>query len=101
MFKTLKEMIQDEDFFVFIESKLGNDLFINDPDRAVRRQEAAEFGTIGDLNCEIIEDWREFLQVAFFVGTVDEPLWESISNEIDEVESWHDNNGSLYEPSGG
>ena len=41
---TLDQLINTDEFMMFISDKLGNDLFINDPDRADRIHEAAEFG---------------------------------------------------------
>jgi len=108
--KTLSDLYNSDGFARFIESKLGNDLFISDPDRANRIHEAAGDGCDGSTHAETIDDWREYL------GTFEEfdPEWhdegapdtlpadviESITSEIDACEAWHEQNGSLHQEIG-
>ncbi len=60
-FSSLSEMLESREFQIFMEQKMGNDLFISDPDRADRCHEAAEGGCDGSTHGEVIGDWREFL----------------------------------------
>lgn len=108
--KTLKDLYSSQGFEDFISDKLGNDLFISDPERAERIHAAAENGADGSTHAEVIEDWREYL------GTFQEfdpefddectdsmlpaDVRESISAEIDACEAWHEKNGSLYQEIG-
>ena len=103
-FRTLTEMYGSREYEYFISDKLGNDLFINDPDRAERIHEAAEWGTDGSTHQEIIEDWREFLELQKIIdpededttaGDITQETYNNISSEIDGCEAWHDKNGSL------
>jgi len=89
----------------FIGSKLGNDLFINDPERAERIHDAAEHGCDGSTHYEIIEDWREFADMLFRSLSWDdrddaEPLRDALDSAINECESWHEKNGTLHESIG-
>jgi hypothetical protein len=106
--RTLKDLYQSREYEYYINSKLGNDLFINDPDRADRIHEYAEEGLDGSTHQEIIEDWRDYLDTlkAFDpefddddedLGKYDitQETYDNISKEIDETEKWHENNGSI------
>jgi len=89
----------------FIGSKLGNDLFINDPERAERIHEAAEHGCDGSTHYEIIEDWREFADMLFRSLSWDdrddaEPLRDALDSAINDCEAWHEKNGTLHESVG-
>lgn len=90
---TLDEMIRSREFEGFISDKLGNDLFISDPDRADRIWEYAENGSNGSTHAEVIEDWRDFLKI----WDIPERCKAGIEKEIEECEKWHDKNGSLNE----
>jgi len=108
---TLRELLNSDGFQRFQESKLGNDLFIDDPDRADRIHEAAEHGCDGSTHAEHIDDWREYLsylrsEVCRESCKLDDKeedaaeaiinAWhDSISAEIDACEKWHSENGSL------
>lgn len=91
---TLHDMMNSQAWQAFISSRLGNDLFINDPDRADRCARAAESGADGSTHAEHIEDMRDFLDD--YVGGIR----RAIAAEIDEVEAWHLGNGSLHEEIG-
>lgn len=58
--RTIRELLELPAWDIFRESKLGNDLFISDPERAARIYDAAEDGADGSTHAETIEDWREF-----------------------------------------
>ena len=88
----LDGMIRSTEFNLFREQILGNDLFIDDPERAARIYDAAEFGCDGSFHAEIIQDWRDFLNTL----TLPESVREDIEIEIYNCELWHENNGSLY-----
>lgn len=92
---TLEAMIRSNDFEYFMESKLGNDLFINDPDRANRIHEAAKDGCNGSTHQEIIEDWRDYLDWAADALRLSIGTQGDIEREINLVEDWHKKNGSL------
>lgn len=113
-FKTLSEMYNSSEYEWFISDKLGNDLFINDPERAERLHDAAEFGTDGSTHAETIEDWRDFLNTLkvfdpeFDMDEDDDitkldlsrydillETKETIEKEIASCEEWHEKNGSL------
>ena len=87
----LSAMLEMEELQMYISDKTGNDLFINDPERAERIHEAAEHGADGSTHAETIEDWRDYLSMA------DYPDWlkDRLGLEINEVELWHELNGSL------
>ena len=92
---TLNTMIRSDDFAYFIESKLGNDLFISDPDRANRIHEAAKHGCDGSTHQEVIDDWRDYLNWATDSLGLCNRVTNAIEIEIDAVEAWHEKNGSL------
>ena len=60
-FKSLREMLDSEEWQAFESDKLGNSLYLEDPERADRIQEAAGGGCDGSTHGEHIDDWREFL----------------------------------------
>lgn len=88
---TLHELTNSREFDSYISDRLGNDLFINDPERADRIHEAAKHGSDGSTHAEHIGDWRDFLT------TIDLPDAdrEAIETEINACEEWHKANGSL------
>jgi hypothetical protein len=101
----LKEMYSSKDYQSYTESKLGNDLFINDADRASRMHEAAEEGCEGSTHAEIIEDWREYLNALKITdedecGYISQEDFDNITKEIDACEEWHQKNGSLHQQIG-
>lgn len=85
-----KCILNNRAFDAFIGDKLGNDLFISDPERAARRHDAAEYGADGSTHAEVIEDWKEFC------NQLPERCADKLHKLIDDVERWHDENGSLY-----
>lgn len=89
---TLEDLYRSDEYDRFIGDRLGNDLFINDPDRADRCHRAARDGADGSYHAEVIEDWRAFLDTL----ELPERVKDRINAEIDECEAWHDANGSLY-----
>ncbi len=91
---TIDDMLNSREFYSFIGDRLGNDLFISDPDRADRLAEYAEDGCDGSTHDEVIEDWRAFLDDAC---TLPERCKDHLRKQIDDVEEWHNKNGSLFE----
>ena len=107
----LNDLIDSDYFSAFESDKLGNQLFIDDPERADRIHQAAENGCDGSTHAEHIEDWREANQLAarglycaqfmndgypkFLADNLAEQLRDYIADEIDETEAWHEKNGSL------
>jgi hypothetical protein len=102
-FTCLPEMYNSREYESFISDKLGNDLFINDPDRAERIHDAAEDGVDGSTHQERIDDWRDFLNTLKIIdpedetskGDITQQVYDSITVEIDACEEWHLKNGSL------
>ncbi len=112
MIETLEELYNSEGFSYFISDKLGNNLFINDPERADRIHEAAKESCDGSTHQETIEDWREYLEIYFselltpnFASDGEEEGWEAlkeenkakIEDEIATCEAFHEKNGTLNE----
>ena len=103
--ETIDELLNHPKWDGFIGSKLGNDLFINDPERAERIHEAAEYGSDGSTHYEIIGDWREFADMLFRSLPWDErdqaePLRDALDSEINQCEEWHEKNGTLHDEVG-
>jgi len=114
---TVNELINHPSWDGFISDKLGNDLFINDPDRADRNYNAAEDGADGSTHAEHIEDWREFVDIleseaSSLINCADSDeeadklqnelndAVEFIRADIDKCEAWHVANGSIDEQIG-
>lgn len=101
---TIDEMLNSREYQGFISDRLGNDLFLSDPDRADRMYEAAEDGCDGSTHAEVIEDWRTYAGILRDqAGEDDEQAQAGIDDleaEIDACEKWHDENGSLNEQLG-
>lgn len=96
MIETLRDLYSSPGFQSFIADKLGNDLFINDPDRADRIHAAAENGCDGSTHAEVIEDWQEYLNLL----DEEEADHRAIQEEIDACEEYHKNAGTLYDEIG-
>jgi len=106
-FNTLSEMYNSREYQDFISEKLGNDLFLSNPERAERIAEYAEDGINGSTHNETIEDWREFLEsLNTFDSEYDNPedivnyditmdTYNIINEQINQSEQWHINNGSI------
>jgi hypothetical protein len=103
--KTVKELIAHPRWDAFIGDKLGNDLFINDPDRASRIYEAADDGCDGSTHQEHIDDWREFAEIlrleASRCAETDEEAaridadYGALVADTDRAEKWHVENGTI------
>lgn len=105
-YANLKDMIDSKEYQNYLIDKLGNDLFINDPDRAERNADAAEEECNGSTHREVIENQRDFFhQLKVYDPEYDEvddkdfdidmKTANLIEKEIDEVEEWHIKNGSI------
>lgn len=77
--------------------------FFNEPDRASRCADAAEDGADGKTHAEVIADWRD----AFDAMLRDRKAWNdperfatAVRRAFDDVEDWHEKNGSLHEQIG-
>ena len=88
---TIDDMLNSDAYQAFISDKLGNDLFISDPDRGDRLYEYAENGADGSTHAEVIEDWRDFVKYC----DLPERCKDALRAEINACEQWHDKNGSL------
>jgi len=121
----------DQAFYNWQSAKLGNDLFISDPDRANRIWDAAENGADGSTHAEVIEDFREYArehckalsdacfslstdstdsedaeEIALFdamCAQLEKEVEEgeiALGDDLDKLENWHTENGSLREEIG-
>lgn len=93
---SLDELIRSKYFARWQESRLGNNLFVNDPDRAERIHKEAERGSCGSFHAEIINDWRECLCNAVFDDVVSADKEDKISKEIAACEEAHEKAGTLF-----
>lgn len=89
----LSDMIDSEKYESFISDRLGNDLFINDPERADRIYEYAENGCNGSTHREAIEDYSAFLNS--IRRDIPERVFNRIEAEIEALQLWHEQNGSI------
>ena len=84
-------------------------IILSDPDRFDRMYEAAENGAEGSTHAEIIQDWRDCLNTMQIIdpdennsvsdienGIILESDYNWLMQDIDEVEKWHENAGSLH-----
>jgi hypothetical protein len=76
-YTNLQDVLESTEYAYFIESKLGNDLFINDPERAQRMHDYAEDGCDGSTHQEVINDWRDYLDTL----TIFDPDWHEDSDK--------------------
>ena len=107
-FTSLDDLTRSREFDDFRADLMGNDLFINDPERADRIHEASENGADGSFHAEVIQDFRDFLNTLSIIdpeddqpaGDITEEVYDSIVAEIDACEAWHEKNGSLWQEVG-
>lgn len=88
---TLNDMLNSDAYQRWENSRLGNDLFINDPERAARIHEYAKEGLDGSTHDEVIQDWRDYIADADLPDAVK----ESLMAEVDAAEQWYIDNGSI------
>lgn len=109
---TIHDMLNSRGWDCFISDRLGNDLFLSDPDRAKRIHKAAYYGADGSTHGERINDWRDYVEQlradacreSYKVDDADEDkaeveinAWhDRITAEIDACEARHEANGSLH-----
>ena len=85
--------------------------FINEPERAGRVADAAVDGADGRTHAEVIEDWREAFGA--MMRDRERANWRrknspylperfvvAVEAHFDEVEAWHERNGSLWQELG-
>ena len=107
-FTSLDDLTRSREFDDFRADLLGNDLFINDPERADRIYKASEDGADGSYHAEVLQDFRDFLNTLSIIdpeddepaGDITEEVHDSIVAEIDACEAWHEKNGSLWQEVG-
>jgi len=115
-------------FYEWQSNRLGNDLFISDPERAERIHEAAQDGADGSTHREHIADFQEYadehyreLERACFNLSTDsenpadvasfeaeckalemeiESAQEALDADMERLEQWHQDNGTLDEQIG-
>lgn len=90
----LDDLLKSEEFG---NAQFGSssDDWISDPDRAQRREEAVELGVDGSTHGERIDDMRACLRDQF--EELPDVIRTRIEEEIDELERWHAERGSLDE----
>lgn len=101
--ETLDDFIGCDEFYSYESDYYGNDRYINlSNDQNERIDDCAEYGGDGRTHGEVIEMWRDAIHCLMKPELEDDngdwtvnPVFDSIMNEIDEVEKWHDENGSL------
>ncbi len=111
--KTVTELLEHPEWDPYISDKLGNDLFLSDPDRADRIHEAASDGCDGSTHSEVIEDWRGFASNLYrdaMRAAYDEDgnsgeqevddAYEALQADILQCEEWHEKNKTLSEQIG-
>jgi hypothetical protein len=106
--KNLDDLIRSEGFSAFDADRRGNQMFLDDPERADRCYDAAENGSDGSTHAEIIQDWRDYLGTLRVIdpefpeenGDITETVLDLIVSEIDACEEWHAKNGSLHKQLG-
>lgn len=91
--KILSDLIDSPGFDAYLGDKLGNQLFLDDPERADRLQQYSADGGDGSTHAECIEDWREYLDTC----EIDDETKEAIEEEIAECEKLHKAAGTLDE----
>ncbi len=113
VFTCLDEMYNCSMYQGWISDRLGNDLFLSDPERADRIHKYAEDGSDGSTHGEVINDWDEFLEDCIDVYDLDEDdpedLYRSVNNlilkttynkvkrEIEQCRDWWDKQDKLHE----
>ena len=90
---SIDEMIETDELNMYVSDKVGNDLFINNPERAERIYKAAKHGSDGSTHNEILEDWYEFIDDSEY------PEWVKVllHKELGVLVEWHEENGTLNE----
>jgi len=88
---TLNDMLNSDSYQRWESVRLGNDLFINDPQRAARLYEYSEEGLNGSTHDEVIQDWRDYIADA----DLPDADKESLLAEVIAAEQWHIDNGSI------
>ena len=96
--KDLCDVHNSMQWYGYISDKLGNDLFVNDPERAERIHSASENGADGSTHAEHLEDMREFLEL--FQANLTKPAYASLLTELDKSEAWHETHGTLHDEVG-
>lgn len=102
-FTTLDEMLHSKEFDSYQGDALGNGLCLHDPDRYNRLQWYSQNGSDGSTHAEVIQDWRDFLDISPFDIWDDEQqaIKDAIIAEIDACEERHEKAGTLYKVIGG
>jgi len=88
---TLNDMLNSNAYQRWESVRLGNDLFVNDPERAARIHEYSKEGLDGSTHDEVIQDWRDYIADA----DLPDADKESLLAEVDAAEQWHIDNGSI------
>ena len=80
--------------------------FWNEPERAARVYDAAAEGCDGKTHAEVIGDWRDAFtywmrdQRRGYFASDPERFIAAVNNYFDDVEVWHEKNGSLWQEIG-
>lgn len=90
------------DHFAAFQSERDSD-FWNEPERAARVSDAAEYGADGKTHAEVIQDWRDAFDgyLRDRRGWSDLPLFsDAVHAHFDRVEAYHEALGDLYDEIG-
>ena len=99
-FLDIHHLLNNEGWQHFEEDRLGNDLFISDPDRADRIHKAAKDGCDGSTHAEHIDDWRDYVKLLRQDDDICDACEERLTEEIDAVEEFHEKAGTLLDEIG-
>lgn len=78
----------------------SSDMWIEDPERAQRCEDAASDGADGSTHAEHIADWRSAVSDWFherYGWNGHDRFQDAITMYLDELESWHEMNGTLWQ----
>ena len=80
-----------------LEAERDSDFF-NEPERASRVAEEAEFGGDGKTHAEVIGDWRDAFGIFLRDrrGNDIDRFAAGVEAHFDAVEAWHEAHGSLF-----
>ena len=85
---------------VFVPFGSSSDDWLHDPERMGRCSNAAEHGADGSTHAEVIQDQRDqlipYLRRAPSPKSDRDRLANAAAAYLDEVETWHYQNGSLH-----
>lgn len=105
--QTIKRIVNDFIRSPYMQNRefgSSSDMWIEDPDRAERCENAAVDGCDGSTHQEHINDWREafrdFMRYERRGHNECELVMDAVEAYWDNLETWHEKNGTLFEQVG-